>query len=228
MVIGTGLLAQAFKKYTQKEDLIVFASGVSNSKGADISTFDRETELLSDTISRHPGKQLIYFSTTSLLDPDVQELPYALHKRKIEKMIEVNCEHYLIFRLSNVVGHSDNPHTVFNFFFNKIKNQEFFNLWINAERNLIDLDDVKQVVTDILDNNRYTNSILNLLYPGNCSVPEMVAAIETYLGIKGNYEQVEKGNKFIVQPNIAESYFEKPLPPVRNYITSLLEKYKTL
>ena len=48
MVVGTGLLAKAFLEYENDDNIIVFASGVSNSKEISREEFDREKLLLND------------------------------------------------------------------------------------------------------------------------------------------------------------------------------------
>ncbi|AZA87213.1 hypothetical protein EG349_10640 [Chryseobacterium shandongense] len=86
MIIGNGIMANALQPY-DKEDVIFFASGVSNSLEKEASEFDRETTLLKSVISRNPDKKLIYFSTCSIYDPTKSESPYVIHKLKVEKLI---------------------------------------------------------------------------------------------------------------------------------------------
>ena len=47
MVVGSGLLANTFKSYSDNEDVIIFASGVSNSGCVDLEQFKRELNLVS-------------------------------------------------------------------------------------------------------------------------------------------------------------------------------------
>ena len=45
MVIGNGLVASAFSKYKNDDDVIIFASGVSNSSTNKKEEFEREINL---------------------------------------------------------------------------------------------------------------------------------------------------------------------------------------
>ena len=101
MIIGNGLIANGFDKYRYNDDVLIFASGVSNSMENNENEFNKEYELLKDSIDI-PSK-LIYFSTCSIVD-DSNKSPYILHKIKMEKLIRENSNNYLIFRLPIVVG----------------------------------------------------------------------------------------------------------------------------
>ena len=62
MIIGDGDIASILKgKWFESNDLvIVFASGVSNSKCVDVEEFEREKKLLLD---QNKNLHLVYFST---------------------------------------------------------------------------------------------------------------------------------------------------------------------
>ena len=60
MIVGDGLIANKLK-FIDSEDIIIFASGVSNSNENNESEFERERELLSTFIGY--DKKLIYFSS---------------------------------------------------------------------------------------------------------------------------------------------------------------------
>ncbi|RXM60929.1 hypothetical protein BOQ60_23605 [Chryseobacterium sp. CH1] len=84
MIIGNGILANALKFY-DKDDVIFFASGVSNSLEKEASEFEREISLLKSVVSQNPDKKFFYFSTCSIYDPTKTGSPYVIHKLKIEK-----------------------------------------------------------------------------------------------------------------------------------------------
>ncbi|MFN5841955.1 MAG: hypothetical protein ACK45G_01855, partial [Bacteroidota bacterium] len=67
MIVGSGLLANAFSSFRSVDDMVIFASGVSNSTSTDRNQYDREVELLRKYINRQA--KLIYFSTVSVFDP---------------------------------------------------------------------------------------------------------------------------------------------------------------
>ena len=62
MVIGNGLLANTFRKYEDSDSIIIFASGVSNSKEINKSEFKREFDLLKTMLVFKETKKIIYFS----------------------------------------------------------------------------------------------------------------------------------------------------------------------
>ncbi len=57
MVIGNGLIGCIFSSFTKNDEIIIFASGVSNSKESNKNEFDREEKLLKTTISENPEKK---------------------------------------------------------------------------------------------------------------------------------------------------------------------------
>ena len=87
MVIGSGMMAKVFELYQSSNEVLIFASGVSNSKAVGGDVFLREELLLKDTILKNPGKLLIYFSTCSVYDDSVNKTPYVIHKVKMENLI---------------------------------------------------------------------------------------------------------------------------------------------
>ena len=87
MVIGNGLMAKSFSDYNNRNDIIVFASGVSNSTETRSSEFKREYNLVIDVLKRYPEFKFVYFSTCSIEDKSVEERPYVRHKLKLEDYI---------------------------------------------------------------------------------------------------------------------------------------------
>ena len=103
MIIGNGLIASLFKE-TDREDVVFFASGVSNSLETRSEEFLREENLIKKTIQENPEKIFVYFSTCSVYDSSKTGSNYVLHKLKMEQLIKESVEHYLILRVSNAVG----------------------------------------------------------------------------------------------------------------------------
>ena len=69
MVIGNGLVARRFELYNSEDNLLVFASGVSNSKTKNPEVYSREMKLLKDSFQKYNSKSLIYFRTCSIYNP---------------------------------------------------------------------------------------------------------------------------------------------------------------
>jgi nucleoside-diphosphate-sugar epimerase len=181
MVIGTGLVANAFLEFATKKDVLIFASGVSNSKTNENAHFERELNLIKDAFRIHKNTFFVYFSTCSIYDPEVKKSLYVQHKLGIEHFISTNFEKYLIFRLSNLVGRSKNPHTITNFIANHFFQNKKLPIWKNAERNLTDIDDVLRICSHFINDDKKTNSIFNIANPVNYKMIDIVSAFEIHL-----------------------------------------------
>src|ERR1035437_5731064 len=151
MIIGNGLIANAFKNNNWGNKIVLFASGVSDSKTNDYEGCLREFNLLKATISKNTdNKKLIYFSTYSIDDPQQKTSVYVKHKLEMENYILCNTSNYLIIRTSNIVGPSANKNTIFNFLYQKMYNSESFDLWTGAVRNFIDIDDFVLIINELI------------------------------------------------------------------------------
>lgn len=109
-IIGHGDIA---KILPARDDLLFFASGVSNSQETRESEYQREIALL----SRQPrNKRIVYFSSLSVFYSDSR---YANHKRAMELIIKKYSKYYCIIRIGNI-SWGNNPHTLINHFKNRI------------------------------------------------------------------------------------------------------------
>lgn len=106
VVVGTGDIASVL---IDKEDVIFFASGVSNSQEKEEKEFDREERLL---LKQDWQKKLVYFSTLSIYYKDT---PYTRHKRKMEAMVKNIFPKHCIVRIGNITW-GQNPNTIINYF----------------------------------------------------------------------------------------------------------------
>ena len=201
MIFGNGLIASALQKYFfDKNDFSIFAAGVSNSNEDNPLAFLREKNALLGCIEA--GGFLVYFSTCSLDDSSLPETPYIKHKLDMESICK-NSEHYAIFRLPQVVGSSDNPYTLTNFLRNAIANKSKFKVWQNASRVLIDVDDVASIVSYLLEESLVNNSTINIAHRYALPVLEIVAIFEELLGLKANFELIDKGNTYAIDCSLS-------------------------
>ncbi len=190
------MIAQKFMGYEHDDRFLIFASGVSNSKNTDPAHYLREKELLEEAVKNNPNKTIVYFSTCSVYDPAEVNSPYVLHKKQLEDIIQALAANYVIFRASNVVGISPNPNTIFNFLSEHIRNGSEFDLWLNATRNLIDIEDVYLIINEILLNGLFKNSIVNIANPTSYKVTDIVTAIEQHYRLEAKYRALNKGGSF--------------------------------
>ena len=228
MVIGNGLVAKAFSSYISDDRLLIFASGVSNSKSATKEAFHREEEMLLKHLNQNPSSIFVYFSTCSILDPDLKEAPYTFHKKKMEDLIMKHNRPFYIFRLSNLAGHTANPHTFLNFFYWHIKKKESFELWEKSERNIIDVADVFNVCNHIMQKQLFLNKVTNVANPKNYKVLDIVKMMEDFCQTKGKYREIDRGAGYAIDiTDIRPLYQSLNIEFGDRYLLRLLEKYYT-
>ena len=226
MIIGTGLIARSFESYRDDDRFLIFASGVSNSKTKNPEAYQREINLLNECMLQNPEKTIVYFSTCSIYDPDEKNSAYVQHKLKIETTIQTTAARHYIFRVSNVVGKSPNPNTLLNYFYYHIRNGINFDLWINACRNIIDIDDVFYIADKLLKKNTPSSQPINIGSPVNYTVKEIVAALELFLHTKSNYIEVTKGSCFDIDLSDIEPILKQSqLNFKEEYLAGLVAKY---
>lgn len=197
MVVGHGLLAKLFSSYQNSDNIIIFASGVSNSQETQAAAFKREHDLLLNVIQANPEKTLVYFSTCSIYDPSAINSSYVIHKKNMEQLVCQTAKKYNIFRLSHVVGKTSSP-TIINFLQQKINSGETFELWANSTRNLIAGEDVFKLANYILTHNLYKNEIINIASPYNILASKIVEIMEQILGKSANFVLAYKGASYSI------------------------------
>jgi hypothetical protein len=106
MIIGKGSIASILK---DRDDLVFFASGVSNSSCIDEKEYEREFNLLKTVSS---DKHIVYFSNLGIY---YKHDRYTQHKREVEEYIRNNYKNYTIVRIE-VCEWATTPNTILNFF----------------------------------------------------------------------------------------------------------------
>ncbi len=224
MIVGNGLIASLFTECDQ-ENIIFFASGVSNSLETKKEEFLREENLIKKTIAENPNKVFIYFSTCSIYDSSKAESQYVLHKLKMEQIIIQLCPQYLILRLSNAVGNGGNPNLLMNYLVRSVKNNEIINVHTKATRNLIDVEDIKNITNQLIDK-QYFNKIINIAYPENYTIIEILEIMEKFYQTKLYLNLVKSGSGYGIDTHDVESYFiQHALTNKETYLHKILEKY---
>ena len=109
-IIGKGDIASVLPAL---EDVIFFASGVSNSRETKVEPFQRELKLL---LEQPKDKHLVYFSSLCVY---YGKNEYARHKRIMEGAVRNNFTSYTIVRLGNI-DWGVNPNTLINYLRNHI------------------------------------------------------------------------------------------------------------
>lgn len=160
MVIGNGDLASAI---IDREDVIFFASGVSNSRCSDPAKFKREENLLKQQ-PRH--MHLVYFSTLSIY---YNHSPYVAHKKRMEQLVKDLFYSYTIVRIGNI-SWGTNPNTLINYLkanpnaeiqntYRHIVDKEEFQYWLQMipvkQRNEMNVPGRRIWVPDLADLIKY-------------------------------------------------------------------------
>lgn len=225
MVVGSGLLANTFASFKDNKDVIIFASGVSNSGCVDLEQFKRESNLVAKY--RDSNNLFVYFGTSSVEDPYLKGSLYIKHKLEIEFFIKSHFKRYLIVRLPNVVGKTKNPNTLINFVYNAVQREQKMDIQLKASRYLIDVADIFLYLDKVIDNESELNKTVNLIIAKKLSVLQIVESFEDHLG-----KNIEKeifpnagGDYLLEVDNIFNKYGISDLVNGKEYLDNLIEKY---
>jgi hypothetical protein len=140
MIIGNGSIASVLK---DNNDLVFFASGVSNSSCVDEKEYTREFNLLKTIpIDKH----IVYFSNLGIY---YKKDRYTDHKIEVEDYIRTNFQYYTIIRIE-VCEWVKTPNTILNVFKSQIN---------------------KGIEPNIQDTTRYVLSLKEFLYWVNLIKP---------------------------------------------------------
>lgn len=237
MVVGNGMIAQVFKQYADDDSVIVFASGVSNSKETNEDAFNREIDLLKST---RRDVCLIYFSTCSMYDLSAQNTKYVRHKLVMEGLIKGLFNKSIIFRLPTLVGNTNNPHTFFNFFKNTINSSLELTIPIGSKRYLIGVEDLKETLSPMIDKYKIKkesfNIKINAAFSNDTEVVHIATMMMQIIGrvspilFEGSNVCGIDNDGFTKSYKINNSDFEKHLKEINyklpeNYTYNLLKKY---
>lgn len=221
MIIGKGLIATQFLQY-DCDDVVYFASGVSNSSETDKNQFLREENLVKTILSKFPNQLFIYFSTCSIYDSSKYNSPYVLHKLHIEELIKETAENYLILRVSNAVGEGGNPNLLMNYLARQIKSNATITIHNNATRNLVDVEDVRDITLQYIASNNW-NKIVNVAYTENFFIPEIIQSFEENLNLKTNIISEDKGEHYSI--DVHELDYDFTIQDKYEYLANLIKKY---
>jgi dolichol-phosphate mannosyltransferase len=210
MVIGSGVIASRFVDYSFQSKYLIFAGSVNDSAAQDMVVIQREEDAVKEALAKYADATFVYFSSCSVLDPDVSHTPYVQHKTCMEKLIQSTAKKFLIFRLPQVLALADAQSSLVSYLVDAILNQKSFEVWQNARKNLIDIDDVHEVVGEVLCRNNNLNQVVNVASAHQTPVLQLVHDIEGFLGRSANYVLVNKGTSY-----------DLDISPIRKILTDL-------
>jgi hypothetical protein len=140
MIVGRGDIASILN---DREGVIFFVSGVSNSLEKCESEYEREHKLLSE---QDKTKCIFYISSITIDNKEKFEISrYLQHKKQMEDYIKSNFKNYNIIRIGNILW-GNNPNTFLNYIKSKVKNNELFFIsdeykFMISEKQLLSLTD---------------------------------------------------------------------------------------
>ena len=224
MIIGNGLIANLFRE-NDREKVVFFASGVSNSLETEKSAFLREENLLRKHLTENPEKIFIYFSTCSIYDSSKNGSSYVNHKLKMEQIVEELADQFLILRVSNAVGKGGNPNLLMNYLVNAFHQEKEITVHTLATRNLIDADDVKNITLKFINENSF-NKIINVAYLENFSTIQILEILEKHFNKTAKTSLVKSGQSYLISIPEAEAYFaENKLTEKKEYLLRIIKRY---
>lgn len=226
MIIGTGLLATAMAPvFSHREDAVIYAAGVSNSRCIDPKEYARDASRLEQAIYEHAGaNHFVYFSTCSISDLESINTPYVQHKLAMEALV-CRLPGHLIVRLPQVAGKTPNPHTLLNFLYARIARGEGFSIWTKARRNIIDCADVARIVRALVEDG-WRGRTVNVASDTDYSLIEIVRTFELILGKTATVEFLEQGGAYAIDTSLMAPYANaEDIRFDEEYLARVLRKY---
>lgn len=226
MIIGEGIVADRFIDYFLQDDFLLFAGSVHDSQIEDPAILVKEELEIESALLKHKNKAFVYFSTCSIQDPALSGSSYVQHKLRMEQRVKELAKKFYIFRLPNLVGSCSTGSNLINFLVSAVREERAFQLWQNAQRNLIDIDDVHLIVGVALRRRIGENLTINVANPHNLPTASIVLKIEDYSGLKAQFVSCDKGSTYVIDiDEIVPIIDSLAIIFDDNYLDRLLSKY---
>ena len=143
------------------------------------------------------ARRFIYFGSCGVTAGEGELTPYMRHKKSMESLV-LSSRGGLVLRLPQVVGVTENTHTLTNFLRDRILADEHFTVWAHAERNLVDIDDIVAIGATLVAELDESPSIVSIAAKRSLLMPEIVKIVERAVGKSANYSIVEKGSPLTI------------------------------
>jgi hypothetical protein len=225
VIVGAGLIAKAFSDFGPREDVVIFASGVSDSMETRAAAFERERELLERTRRAHSEALLVYFGTCSVEDPDRRVTPYVQHKLAMEASLARSTHPWLVVRLPLAIGPVHRSPTLANFLHDHIVRGEPFEVWSRSTRYPLDVEDAARITGRFIAEPKLWRRPLNVALRA-FRVLDFVHILERITARKADYRLVARGAHYELQcPEVAAMAGELRLDRSEAYLERVLRKY---
>ena len=224
MVLGNGMIAKSFIKSTAINDVIIFACGVPNSNEVREQEYEREFNLLKKIQTEYSNKKLIYFSSSSV--ETGKKSKYISFKLMIEKYINSNFSDFLILRLPNVVGNTDNQSQLLPFIKNSLLTNNCVRIKKSCNRYLIDVDDLPLITRNLIKEN-IQNKIITVNFNNKIEIIKIAKFLISKYKIinptieffSDNYIEDDPDNRFFINfiKNDKQQYNYRSLDILNKY-----------
>ncbi len=195
-IIGDGLIARSLGPFEDRhQDVVAFASGVSDSTSTSLRAFQRECSLLYEVLeqARQRHLRVVYFSGGGAIygrwtTPAVEAGPleprsaYGRHQLLCEAIVRSAGVRYLIARLPNVVGPGGSRWQLIPALVRQVLDGRV-QVQAGASRDLIDVEDMARVLSDLLQLRR-ARDIVNVASGSSVPVPRIVDEIARILSVE--------------------------------------------
>jgi dTDP-4-dehydrorhamnose reductase len=221
VIIGNGLVAKSFKREKKFfKNIIVFASGLANSKNINKKEFVREKKLLKKFLNIKK-KKLIYFSTLDIFRK--KKNAYTRHKINIENILKKK-KNILIIRLPQLIGKSNNNHTIFNFLNFNLRINKKIKIFVNYYRNFIDVEDLIFYVKKLIKN-KINFNIINIYNKKSIKIVSLLKIFKKQGIIKNKIFTLDKTNDNFFKNMTKFSRNKNIVINKKNYYKKLFKKY---
>lgn len=224
IIVGSGLIAKALDKIPNNNDFLIFASGVSDSSETRELEFQREIDLIQESLLRN--KKLIYFSSLDVVLRKDKLNSYLRHKLNVEKILEKKSA--IVLRLPQLVGLRQNKKNLIPYLYNKIVNKKEFELKINYQRNLVDIKDLSKIVECLIKKKDYSEKFLNIFNPKFTKILDIIRIIEKLSNTDAIYTISEEDfemNNLTVSEEYLSFLKESSVEFHNKYNYDLIKKY---
>ena len=112
-----------------------------------------------------------------------------------------------------------------NYLVRSVRNHTKINVHTKATRNIIDTEDIKNLVLQVINYQNF-NKVVNIAYPFNYSIIEILEIIEKELDIEPQLILIKAGSGYEINIPDVENYFkERNLTNKELYLCNILRKY---
>ena len=205
IIVGNGMIANSIKRNTGNiQNAVIFASGVSDSICSNLSEYNREIKLLNQTLEYclSRSSKIVYFSSAGAIYGNCYEEKseksllkpvtcYGRHKLLCEDLIKKSKVDFFILRLSNLIGPNQNKKQLIPYLVDKA-NFGQVNLFREATRDLLDVDDLAKLTYKILAESK-SNNIINVVSGRAVPILKIFDEIQNILGTDAQINIVDGG-----------------------------------